>query len=52
MKVSHYQVWESHEVAEPMDNDAGDEVAGSDEEEGGKYSEDRRVSELRESRIQ
>ena len=45
-ELSYYQVWESHEVTEPVDDDTGDEVTGSDEEEGGKDSEDRRVSEL------
>ncbi len=41
-----YQVWESHEVTEAVDDCASHEVAGPDEQEGREDSKDGRVGEL------
>ena len=46
-KLNRYQVREPHEVAETVDDGAGDEVTRSNEEEGRKNSEDGGVRKLK-----
>ncbi len=46
-KLNRYQIREPHEVAETVDDGAGDEVTRSNEEEGRKNSEDGGVRKLK-----